>query len=151
MAEQWELDAQDESNAQSHSQVQAQLDEAEVKNALRKERRRLADQKRRARKAAEARAQKMRDSEGTFSGVSSKAVNDKLSAVAEMLNYSPKHSQSPAPTAASSDDPGFRGANSGWNSGEESDNDRIRMDIQTLQKIEDDEFDAYDLLENLAS
>lgn len=150
MAEQWELDAQDESKIQAQSQVQTHQDDAEAKLAHRRERRRVAERERRARKAAEARAQKARDSEGPSTGTPLRFVDERLASLAALLDDSPKLSQSPPPTIASSDDPAFRGGTSGWNSGEESDTDRIRMDIQALQKVEENELDAYDLLEHLA-
>lgn len=130
MAEQWELDAKEELEAQREN-VAAPVDteELEAKATARREKKRISEQKRRARKAEEAKQNKIKGKgqKAAEMGADTPQTNERFSSIApslldELLEDRPTHSrQSPTPTMGSSVEPEGRDLVGGWNLDERDD------------------------------
>lgn len=128
MAEQWELDAKEELEAQGESMLpMVNASEIEAKAALRREKKRISEQKRRAKKAEEAGRTKAKRQKVPDTVSDAPQQNERFSPTAPSLleelldDLSHDQRQSLTPTMGSSVEPEIRGIVSGWNSDEKED------------------------------
>ncbi|TDL27578.1 hypothetical protein BD410DRAFT_782697 [Rickenella mellea] len=154
MAEQWELDAEEENDAkaESHPQPQPQQpqpqpgkvvnDEVEAKAAVRREKKRISEQKRRARKAEELKAVRAREKLfGADMSSPTSALGDRFGPAATglIVEHFSDFVHSPAPTAGSGVDPDAFGQRSGWNSADEGERLTSVPHDQHMQKEEEED------------